>query len=134
MHKSTQLFESAAMEQPGNFNYTASGVPERLEGASVSVEWFNVFGAKPRVGRVFEPEEDKPNRNRVAVLSFGAWKRLFGEDAGILGRTLELNQVPYRIVGVMGPEFNWPANVDIWVPLGLADRRLQSPESFQRKL
>ena len=121
VHKSTQLFESAAMEQPGNFNYTASGVPERLEGASVSVEWFNVFGAKPRLGRVFEPQEDKPNRNRVAVLSFGAWKRLFGEDAGVLGRTIELNQVPYRIVGVMGPEFNWPANVDVWVPLGLAD-------------
>ncbi len=121
VHKSTQLFESAAMEQPGNFNYTASGVPQRLESASVSVEWFDVFGAKPRLGRVFEPQEDKPNANRVAVLSFGAWKRLFGEDAGILGKTIELNQVPYRIVGVMGPEFNWPANVDIWVPLGLPD-------------
>src|SRR5579863_9296102 len=46
VHKSTQLFEAAAMEQPGNFNYTASGVPERLEGASVSAEWFDVFGAK----------------------------------------------------------------------------------------
>ncbi len=121
VHKSTQLFEAAAMEESGNYNYTGSGVPERLQGASVSVEWFNVFGAKPRLGRVFEPEEDKPNRNRVAVLSFGAWKRLFGEDAGVLGRTIELNQLPYRIVGVMGAEFNWPANVDIWVPLGLAD-------------
>ena len=64
VHKSTQLFEAAAMEESGNYNYTGSGVPERLQGASVSVEWFNVFGAKPRLGRVFEPEEDKPNRNR----------------------------------------------------------------------
>ena len=64
------------------------------------------------------------------MLSFGAWKRLFGEDAGVLGRTIELNQLPYRIVGVMGPEFDWPANVDIWVPLGLGGRCLQSPESI----
>ncbi len=121
VHKSTQLFEYAAMEQPGTFNYTGSGVPERLVSASVSVEWFNVFGAKPRLGRMFEPAEDKPNANHVVVLSFGAWKRLFGQDAGALGKTIELNQTPYRIVGVMGPEFNWPANVDIWVPLGLED-------------
>ncbi|HEV2690400.1 MAG TPA: ABC transporter permease, partial [Bryobacteraceae bacterium] len=121
VHKSTQLFESGAVLQPGNYNYTGSGVPERLRGASVSVQWFDVFGAKPRLGRVFQPEEDKPNANQVVVLSFAAWKRLFGQDAGVLGRTIELNQMPYRIVGVMGPEFSWPANTDIWVPLGLAD-------------
>ena len=121
VHKSTQLFESGALEQPGNFNYTGSGVPERLQSASVSVEWFDVFGAKPQLGRVFVPREDKPNANRVVVLSFGAWKRLFGADPAVLGRIVELNQVPYHIVGVMGPDFNWPANVDIWVPLALAD-------------
>src|SRR5579864_7025303 len=129
-HKSTQLFESGAMQQPGNFNYTGSGVPERLQGATVSLEWFDVFGAKPRLGRLFQPEEDKPNANQVVVLSFAAWKRLFGQDAGVLGKTIELNQLPYRIVGVMGPEFSWPANTDLWVPLGLADAQFAPPNRF----
>jgi predicted permease len=120
VQKSTQLFESGALLGQGDYNYTGSGVPERLQGASVSVQWFDVFGAKPRLGRVFQAEEDQPNANQVIVLSFAAWKRLFGQDPSILGRTVELNQKPYRVVGVMGPEYRWPANVDLWVPLGLA--------------
>jgi predicted permease len=130
VHKSTQLFESGAVEEAGNFNYTGVGVPEHLVGASVSMQWFDVFGAEPRLGRVFEPWEDKPNANRVVVLSFGVWKRLFGQDAGVLGRIMELNQEPYRIVGVMGPEFSWPANVDVWVPLGLADKAYDRQNRF----
>jgi predicted permease len=116
---STQVFEAAAILTGGNFNYRASGGPEKLDGASVSVDWFRVFGAKPRLGRTFLPAEDQPNANQVAVLSFAAWKRLFGGDAGVIGRTIELNETPYRVVGVMGPQFRFPAGIDLWVPLGL---------------
>lgn len=91
---STQQFESAALLNQGNFNYTGSAVPERLRGSSVTWRWFEVFGARARLGRVFQPDEDKPNTNRVAVLSDAAWKHLFGADAGVIGRTLELNQIP----------------------------------------
>jgi predicted permease len=119
VHKSTNLFESGAVLGPGDYNYTGSGMPERLQGAAVSVEWFDVFGAKPRLGRVFQPEEDKPNTNNVVVLAYAAWKRLFGQDSGILGRTIELNRMPYRVIGVMGPEFRWPSKADLWIPLGL---------------
>jgi len=120
VQKSTQLIESAAMMNQGNYNYTGGGVPERLQGAPVSYHWFDVFGAKPRIGRVFRAEEDQPNANQEVVLSFAAWKRLFGQDPSVLNRTIELNQTPYHIIGVMGPEFRWPANADLWVPLGLA--------------
>jgi len=121
VQKSTNLFESGAVLGPGDYNYTGSGMAERLQGAAVSLQWFDVFGAKPRLGRVFQPEEDHPKSNQVVVLSFAAWKRLFGQDAGVLGRTIELNRTPYRVIGVMGPEFRWPAATDIWVPLGLPD-------------
>ena len=120
VQKSAQLFESGAVLGQGDYNYTGSGMAERLQGASVSLQWFDVFGAKPRLGRLFQPEEDQPNANQVAVLSFAAWKRLFGQDASVLGRTIELNRMPYRVIGVMGPEFRWPAATDLWVPLGLA--------------
>jgi predicted permease len=120
VQKSTQLFESVALLGQGDYNYTGSGMPERLQGASVSLQWFDVFGAKPRLGRLFQPEEDRPKANQVVVLSYAAWKRLFGQDPSVLGRTIELNRLPYRIIGVMGPEFRWPAATDLWVPLGLA--------------
>jgi predicted permease len=119
VQKSTSLFASAALLGQGDFAYTGSGVPERLQGATVSLSWFDVFGAVPRLGRVFQANEDTPAGSQVVVLSFAAWKRLFGQDPGVIGRSIELNQRPYRIVGVMGPEFRWPANADLWTPLGL---------------
>jgi predicted permease len=127
---STDLFENAAIQGSGSYNYTGSGVPEPLRGATVSAGWFDVFGAKPRLGRTFQPEEDRPNANNVVVLSYAAWKRLFGQDAGILGRFVELNETGYRVVGVMGPEFRWPASADIWVPLGLADAQYNEQNRF----
>jgi predicted permease len=127
---STQQFDSAALIDRGDFNYTGSTVPERLRGANVTWRWFDVFGAKARLGRVFQPEEDRPNANQEVVLSYAAWKRLFGQDPGVVGRTIELNQMPYRIVGVMGPEFRWPVDVDLWAPLGLADSQYTEGNRF----
>lgn len=127
---STQQFESAALIDQGDFNYTGSAIPERLRGASVTYRWFDVFGAHAKLGRVFRPEEDRPNANQEVVLSFGTWKRLYGQDPGVLGRTISLNQTAYRIVGVMGPDFRWPVDVDLWVPLGLADNAYSEDNRF----
>jgi hypothetical protein len=77
----------------------------------VSYAWFDVFRAKPQLGRLFSREKDQPGANLVTILSDAAWTRLFARDTGVIGRSLELNQLPYRIVGVMGPEFRWPARV-----------------------
>jgi predicted permease len=119
-----QVFERAALMDQQDFNYTAGALPERLQGAAVSAQYFDVFGAKPQLGRVFRAEEDQPNANQEVVLAYSAWKRLFGADAALLGRTLELNGKLYRVVGVMGADFRWPMQVDLWVPMGLA------PEQF----
>jgi predicted permease len=127
---STQFFEAAAIQAGGDFDYTGTGVPERLRGATVTSGWFDTFGARPRLGRVFGPDEDKPNANQVVVLSFGAWKRLFGEDPGVLGRPVELNQKLYRVIGVMGPEFQWPSGMDLWTPLGLAPDQFTENNRF----
>ena len=127
---STEQFDSAALINRGDFNYTGSTVPERLRGANVTWRWFEVFGAKARLGRVFQAEDDRPNANLEVVLSYAAWKRLFGEDAGVVGRSIELNQMSYRIVGVMGPEFRWPVDVDLWVPLGLAENEYSENNRF----
>src|SRR5713226_7097868 len=67
VRNSTQLFPHAAVLDEGDFHYTGSGVPERLQGASVSLQWFDVFAARPHLGRVFQPEEDQPNANQVVA-------------------------------------------------------------------
>jgi predicted permease len=116
---SRQVFETAAAARFASFNYTGGDVPERLVGATVTWEWFNVFKAKPLLGRDFRKEDDQPGANRIVMLSYGVWQRLFGGDRSVLGRTVELNNTPYRIAGVMPANFRWPTEAEIWLPLGL---------------
>lgn len=117
---SKKIFAAAAIEDTDDFNYTAAAFPERLKGAKVSSGWFDVFEVKPILGRVFAPEEDQPNANHEVVLAYGAWLRWFGADRSVIGRQIQLNEEPYKIIGVMGPEFHWPdPQTDLWAPLGL---------------
>jgi len=115
---SKEVFSAAAMGTSGNYNYTVTDFPERLLGERVTPEWFDVFGVKPMLGRLFTAEEDKPNVNRVVILDYGAWQRLFGGDASVINRTIELNQQPYKVIGIMGPEFR-RRDVNLWTPLAL---------------
>lgn len=119
---SRQVFSTAALMSRGDFNYTAGDLPERLQGARVSWAWFDVFEVRPLIGRTFRPEEDQPNANQVAVLAYSTWQRLFGGDPGILDRTIQLSRQSYRVVGVMGPDFVWPSEAQLWVPIGLPHR------------
>ncbi|MGH9663739.1 MAG: ABC transporter permease, partial [Bryobacteraceae bacterium] len=64
---SRQVFEHTAVERGGDFNYTGGDAPRRLEGAEISLEWFDVFRATPLLGRVFHAEEDQPHANQVVV-------------------------------------------------------------------
>lgn len=119
VRKSPEIFSKAAMGNVAGFNYAGGDSPVRLQGGTVTSQWFDVFEAKPMLGRVFRPEEDQPGANHVTVLSFETWNRLFGANRAIVGRTIELNQELYRVVGVMPANFRWPTQADIWVPLGL---------------
>lgn len=119
VRKSKRQFSSAAMGQTEAFNYTGGDSPQRLVGAGVTSEWFDVFGVQPILGRGFHQDEDQPGANQVAVLSYDTWKRLFGEDRNVVGRVIELNRKPYRVVGVVPANFHWPTQAELWTPLGL---------------
>ena len=114
-----KIFARSALQQLDGFNYTGGSSPERLQGALVTSPWFDVLGSKPLLGRGFLPEEDQPGANHVVVLSYKLWQQFFGGDRAIIGRSLEFNQTPYRVVGVMPADFRWPAEADLWAPLGL---------------
>ena len=107
--------------QGNSFNYARENSnPELLKGASVSSGWFDTFDVRPYLGRVFTPEEDQPGAGNEVVLSYRTWKKRFGSDPNIVGQTMMLNNQAFRVVGVMGPSFNWPNQAELWVPLALA--------------
>ena len=122
------IFSSAAVLLGVSFNYAReNGNPELLNGASVSSGYFDTFDVRPYLGRVFTPDEDQPGAGNEAVLSYRTWKKHFGSDPNIVGQTLMLNNQSYRVVGVMGPSFDWPNPVELWVPIAFPPARYHDP-------
>jgi len=118
------IFSGAAIMTGSSFNYSRENAnPELMQGARVSPGYFDVFEVRPVLGRVFTPEEDQPGAGLVAVLSYQAWQKRFAADPNIVGRSIILNQRSSQVIGVMGPEFNWPNQAELWVPIALPPAR-----------
>jgi putative ABC transport system permease protein len=115
--RQTSVFEEVAAYDfagPG-FNLTGER-PEQVRGIHVTEGFFRLFGARLIPGRAFTPQEDLPHGGKVAVLSYGLWQRRFGGDAAIVGKSLSLGNEPYTIVGVLGKDFVFHPEADIWLP------------------
>ena len=120
LNEHTQTFEKLAGYNGGNgFNLTGKGEPGRLNGTVVTYGFFELLGKKPLYGRAFLPQEDRPGANNVAILSYQLWESQFGGDLEIVGKSLNLNNVPTEVVGIMPPKFDFPEHTELWVPLGL---------------
>ncbi|HEV3142222.1 MAG TPA: ABC transporter permease, partial [Vicinamibacterales bacterium] len=101
-----------------NVNLADETAPERIVGARVTANYFDVMGVRPEAGRTFTPEEDRPGVDRVVVLSHRLWTRRFGGAASILNRTLRMDGVVYRVVGVMPASFDLTASSEeLWTPI-----------------
>ncbi len=112
-----KTFQGMAGVTDDTYNLTGAGEPEEIRGATVSINFFQLIGVNPMLGRVFTAEEEQPGRNRVVVLSHSLWRRRFGGDPGVLNKTISLSDEPYIIVGIMPPGFQFPENTEIWGPL-----------------
>jgi predicted permease len=109
----------------------ASTPPESLYGLRVSANLFPTLGVVPMLGRNILPDEDRPNVERVLILSYGLWKRRFNVDRNIVGRTIRINGQNCLVIGVMSPEFTFPLRrqaahtpvpyVEFWTPLRASD-------------
>ncbi len=112
-------FQYTAAAERNTVTFSTGGTPQVLQAARVSREWFDVFGARPALGRGFVSEEDQAEGQRAVVLAHVAWQRLFGSDPAVIGRSILLDDKPTKVVGVMPPNFRWPSEVDVWLPLAL---------------
>ncbi|HEU4628502.1 MAG TPA: ABC transporter permease [Gemmatimonadaceae bacterium] len=111
------VFSDVAAYAPGGLNLAGAGSPARVRVGLVTSNLFATLGVRPALGRGFTPGEGMPDGARVAVLSDGVWRRDFGGDTAVIGRDIRLNEVPYRIVGVMPPGFGFPEETEVWTPL-----------------
>src|ERR1700719_2975869 len=104
-------FEQTALAQSRTFVLTGREQPERIFGARTQSALLEMLGAKPLLGRLLLPEEDKPGKPDVAILSERVWKRLFNSDPGIVGKTIVLNGNPFIVAGVLQRGFMLDAEV-----------------------
>jgi putative ABC transport system permease protein len=114
--KQAKSYEYLAAYTGSRVNLTGDGEPQQLIGIKATAHYFDVFGVKPALGRMFLPEEDAQGKNHVVVLSHGFWQRVFGGTRDIVGRSIQLNGEPYQVVGV-APFFAIASKVDVWMPM-----------------
>jgi len=123
-----QVFRDISAGVEDFFNLSnPGGDPERLMGEKYTWNIFSLLGVKPLFGRVFQPEEDRPGFNHVALISYRLWHGRFGADPNVIGRDLVLNGDKYRVIGVMPPGFSFPGkDADLWIPVAFTSQQLAS--------
>ena len=119
VQKSATTIEYVATFQRSGTMTSDGNEPERLIGAAVSADYFNVLGVKPELGRTFTREEDAPGAASVVLISHGLWQRRYAGDPNIIGREIDLGGKT-TVIGVMPASFEYPISddtQDFWEPL-----------------
>ena len=104
-------FEDVAIAIGANANLTGDGDPERVGTIRVSSNLLPMLGARPLLGDLFGPDDDRPGKTGKALLGYGTWMRRYGGDRGVIGRSLTLNGQPHEVVGVLPASFSLPREV-----------------------
>jgi putative ABC transport system permease protein len=101
---------------------TGDGEPLSVTGSMITPSAFAALGVEPQVGRLFSEDDGKEGAPRVVLLSDGLWRQRYGADPGIVGRAIRLNDRPYTVVGVMGPDFRFPeTDIETWIARQFGD-------------
>jgi putative ABC transport system permease protein len=107
----------------GDVNLSGGNTPQRVSVARITPGFFEVLGVPPLHGRTFQAEESIAGNHRRAILSYALWRDAFGADAGLVGKSVLVNGLPYTVVGIMPPELAARSvhvlgtDVQLWRPL-----------------
>ena len=120
--KAGDVLEGMSLASSVNLDLTlyVGDRPEQVDSTTVSGSYFRVLGARPFAGRLLTEDDDKPGAPARAVLSYRLWRNRFGGDFKIIGRQLRVSGGEVTVVGVARPEFDFPRDVAIWLPLHAA--------------
>src|SRR5713226_86014 len=114
------VFTQVVAYSDWSFNLTGVGEPERIRSAIVSPTFFSTLGIKPIRGRVFLPEEGEHGKDLVVVIGESLWRRRFNSDASIVGKSLNLGDKSFTVVGVIARGVQMPVlpeDIELWAPL-----------------
>jgi putative ABC transport system permease protein len=120
------IFQYASGDWSTSGNLTGSSQPLRTALKMVAPNYFALLGVNAELGRTFDPHDETPGFTLEVVISDGLWKRGFGGDPHILGKTLRLDNDQYHVVGVMPPGFRDEGrtteerNTDLWAAAGFS--------------
>jgi predicted permease len=134
------IFQHVSPIGGGSVNLTGSSQPARIFFAAVPPNYFALIGVKPELGRSFNPEDHTPGFTLECLISDGLWKRAFGSDPEILGRSVRLDNDLYRIIGVMPAGYHDPGrtteerNTEMWLATGFAGPPAPPPQRDSRIL
>src|SRR5271170_4583366 len=133
------VFEDVTPIFEGSENLTGAKQPERLEAVNGSFSYFSMLGVTPQIGRLFGPQDFVPGFASEAVISDGLWRRAYGADPNVVGRTLRLDSDPYTIIGVLPRGFRHPGptvsgEVDVFGAGGLSGDPFPPPIRGNRVL
>jgi putative ABC transport system permease protein len=116
------VFEDLAARMNGGGVLTGGGEPERVFGRLVTASFFPTLGVKPHLGRFFNEDEDKPGSAAVIVLGYSLWRRRFGGDPSLIGKTVFYNSESWTVIGVTPANFDFYGqnnlSNDFFIPLG----------------
>jgi putative ABC transport system permease protein len=122
-----QSFEKLAAFRGERLNMTSGQEPERIVGTWATAEFFSTLGVEPALGRTFYPDEGRPGSPPVAVVSHSLWQRHLGADPDAMGRTINLNDKLYTVIGVMPPDFKFMFATEVWPILQLNPQQRRPP-------
>jgi putative ABC transport system permease protein len=122
--RQSHSFEDLAIHSHRDMNLTGAGDAAQVLVASASGDFFSVLKADAFLGHVYGEGECQPGRGAVAVLNYAFWQQHFGSDPGVLGRTVQLDERPYTVIGVMPKTLQYPSYVDVFVPLAPTPQEL----------
>jgi len=120
------IFQYVVLQIFGSVNLTGASQPSRAQYEGVSPAYFAMLGVKPELGHTFDPQDQTPGFTLETVISDGLWKRVYGSDPHIVGRSLRGDNDLYRIIGVMPPGFHDPGrtvgerNTEVWAATGFS--------------
>jgi putative ABC transport system permease protein len=110
-------FAGLTLLQGAPMNVSDEGrAPEQFQGTYGSANLFQLIGQRPRIGRDFQADDDKPGAAGTVIISDGLWKSRYGADPAIVGRVVKVNDGVCTAVGVMPPDMKFPYNNDVWLP------------------
>jgi predicted permease len=134
LKRQSQSYTDMSAFEQAVYNLSSHGSVERVGAARVDENFFSTLQSAPEFGRAIGADDNQPGHDKVAVISHAFWQSMFAGSTDVLARSLPLNGVSYRIVGVMPPAFEYPLGSDlpygnvekgthIWIPLALTSKQ-----------